>query len=102
MLSLGWQQGAWLAHLVNRYARGYHDQNAVDPQFTNRVAAVNTWDLALTWIGLKNTSITAGVTNLFDQDPPFSNQDTGPPSGYDYRYANPIGRAFLLRAVYTF
>ena len=66
------------------------------------MAAVNTWDLALTWIGLKNTSITAGVTNLFDQDPPFSNQDTGPPSGYDYRYANPIGRAFLLRAVYTF
>ena len=102
VLSLGWQQGAWLANLVNRYARGYHDQNAVDPQFTNRVGAVNTWDLALTWIGLKNTSITAGVTNLFDQDPPFSNQDTGPPSGYDYRYANPIGRAFLLRAVYAF
>ena len=102
VLNLGWQQGAWLLNLVNRYSRGYHDQNNVEPQFTNRVGAVSTWDLALTWSGWKNTVLSAGVSNVFDQDPPFSNQDTGPPTGYDYRYANPIGRALLLRAVYRF
>lgn len=102
VLNLGWQQGDWLLNLVNRYARGYLDQNAVPPLYANTVDATNTWDLALSWNGLKNTLLTAGVTNLFDQDPPFSNQDVGPPSGYDYRFANPIGRAFLLRAVYTF
>ncbi len=102
VLNLGWQRDEWLLNLVNRYSRGYIDQNAVGPQYANTVAAVNTWDLALSWNGLKNTLLTAGVTNLFDQDPPFSNQDVGPPSGYDYRFANPIGRAFLLRAVYTF
>lgn len=102
VLNLGWQQGTWLLNLINRYARGYHDQNAVAPQFYNEVGAVNTWDLALTWTGAKNTVITAGITNLFNQDPPFSNQNTGPPSGYDYRYGNPVGRAFLLRGVYTF
>ena len=102
VLNLGWQQDVWAANLINRYSRGYTDQNDVAPEFYNNVGSVNTWDLALTWSGAKNTILTAGITNLFNQDPPFSNQNTGPPSGYDYRYGNPIGRAFLLRAVYTF
>jgi iron complex outermembrane recepter protein len=105
VLNLGWQQDAWTVNLINRYARGYNDQNNpdyVDPAYFNRVGAVNTWDLAVTWAGIKNAVITAGITNLFDQDPPFSNQDTGPPTGYDYRYASPIGRAFILRALYRF
>ena len=102
VLNLGWQQGDWLVNLINRYSRGYEDENFVEPQYYNRVGSVNTWDLAVTWSGTKNAVITAGVTNLFNQDPPFSNTGTGPPAGYDYRYASPIGRAFLLRAVYTF
>ena len=102
VLNLGWQQDAWAANLINRYVRGYRDQNDVDPAYYNDVGSVNTWDLAVTWSGLKNTVIVAGITNLFDQDPPFSNQNTGPPTGYDYRYANPIGRAFILRGVYRF
>ncbi len=105
VVNLGWQQDAWTVNLINRYARGYNDQNNpdyVDPAYFNRVGAVNTWDLAVTWAGIKNAVITAGITNLFDQDPPFSNQDTGPPTGYDYRYASPIGRAFILRALYRF
>lgn len=105
VLNLGWQQDVWTLNLINRYSRGYDDQNnpnTVDPAFYNRVGSVNTWDAALTWSGAKNTVVTAGITNLFDQAPPFSNQGTGPPTGYDYRYANPIGRAFILRAVYRF
>ncbi len=102
VLNLGWQQGPWLANLINRYSSGYDDENNVEPQYYNHVGAVNTWDLALTWSGAKNTVITAGVTNLFNQDPPFSNTSNGPPSGYDFRYGNPIGRAFILRATYAF
>jgi iron complex outermembrane receptor protein len=102
VLNLGWQQGAWLVNLINRYSRGYHDQNFVEPQFYNQVDAVNTWDLAATWTGMKNLSVTAGLTNLFNQDPPFSNTGSTSQVGYDSRYGNPIGRAFLLRAVYTF
>jgi iron complex outermembrane receptor protein len=102
VLNLGWQQDAWTVNLINRYARGYNDQNFVDPAYYNRVGSINTWDLAATWTGLKNAVVTAGITNLFNQDPPFSNQQTGPPTGYDYRYASPIGRAFILRALYRF
>ena len=42
------------------------------------------------------------MTNLFDQKPRFSNQGDGFQVGYDYRYGNPIGRAFLLRGTYQF
>ncbi len=102
VLNLGWQQGAWLVNLINRYSRGYEDQNFVDPQYYNRVGSVNTWDLAATWTGVKNLSVTAGLTNLFNQDPPFSNTSSSTQVGFDSRYGNPIGRAFLLRAVYAF
>ena len=102
VLNLGWQQGAWVINLINRYSRGYEDQNFVEPEYYNRVGSVNTWDLAATWTGMKNLSVTAGLTNMFNQDPPFSNTSSTTQVGYDSRYGNPIGRAFLLRAVYTF
>jgi iron complex outermembrane receptor protein len=105
VLNLGWQQGPWLVNLINRYSRGYQDQNnpdLIEPQYYNRVGSVNTWDLAATWLGAKNLAVTAGLTNLFNQEPPFSNTSSTSQVGYDSRYANPIGRAFILRAVYTF
>jgi iron complex outermembrane recepter protein len=102
-LVFGWQLEDWSANLINRYSRGYTDDNSfVDPAYYNSVSATNTWDLAVTWSGVKGLIVTAGLTNLFDQDPPFSNQGTLFQVGYDARYANPIGRAFLLRASYTF
>ena len=105
VLNFGWQQGAWLVNLINRYTRGYEDQNDpawIAPEYFNSVGAVNTWDLAATWTGIKNLSVTAGLTNMFDQDPPFSNTVATTQVGFDYRHGNPIGRAFLLRAVYSF
>lgn len=105
VLNLGWQYDVWQANLINRYVSGYSDENNpdnIDPQYYNTVGAVNTWDLALTWTGVKGLTLTAGVTNLFNQAPPFTNQAQSAQVGYDSRYANPIGRAFLLSANYTF
>ena len=102
LLNFGWQMNAWSANLLNHYSRGYNDQNAVAAQYTNTVGSINTWDIAGTWTGVKGVSLTAGVTNLFNQAPPFSNQGGGFQVGYDYRYGNPIGRALLLRGVYSF
>ncbi len=101
-LNFGWQLQSWTANLINRYSLGYEDQNAVDPQYYNKVGAVNTWDLTVGWSGVKGLTLQAGILNMFDQDPPFSNQGGGFQVGYDYRYGNPIGRAYMLRAVYSF
>lgn len=53
----------------------------------------------------KAFSVTAGIKNLFDKDPPFSLVDqagTGNARGFDGRYSDPIGRQFYLTAAYKF
>lgn len=100
VLGFGWQREAWTSQLLNRFTSGYTDQNSGGQG--NEVAATSTWDLAVTWAGMKGLTLTGGVTNLLDQKPKFSNQGDGFQVGYDHRYSNPIGRAFLVRAGYKF
>ncbi len=102
VLNFGWQYAAWATQLVNRYSSSYTDQYTNPDDSKAVVAGTNVWDLAVTWSGVKGLAVTAGFTNLFNQKPPFSNQDSGFQVGYDQRYANPIGRAFLLRGTYQF
>jgi iron complex outermembrane receptor protein len=42
------------------------------------------------------------VRNVFDQDPPFSNQGATFQVGYDPRFTDPTGRAYYARATYNF
>lgn len=48
--------------------------------------------------------LTGGVKNLLDEEPPFTirNAGGGNQSGYDGRYADPLGRQFYLNASYRF
>ena len=59
-------------------------------------------DLSFTGKPIKAVSVTAGVKNLFDTDPPFSNQSTRSQRGYDPRYTDPLGRTLFVRGSYTF
>ena len=60
------------------------------------------WQAKLNYV--KNLTITAGIRNLLDRDPPFSirNSGGGNQVGYDGRYADPLGRTFYLTAQYRF
>jgi iron complex outermembrane receptor protein len=62
------------------------------------------WNLAGSYGGFKGWQLSAGAKNLFNRDPPFSNQTfTGEgPVGYDPTYANPIGRVFWAAIAYSF
>lgn len=88
--------------LTNRYMSGYTDQNAVDPQFYNRVKDYSTWSLSGNYTGIKHVDVTLGVRNLFDEDPPFTNQSTTFQQGYDPRYTDPLGRTWYARLTYKF
>jgi iron complex outermembrane receptor protein len=46
----------------------------------------------------KNLSITGGIKNLFNQDPPFSQRNAGGGNhlGFDGRYTDPLGRQFYV------
>ncbi|MES2900943.1 MAG: TonB-dependent receptor [Pseudomonadota bacterium] len=100
--TLSWNMQPWTLVLANRYLSGYDDQNAVDPEFEQRVENYSTWSISGTYSGNKSIDITAGIKNLFDEDPPYTNQTTTFQQGYDPRYTDPLGRTYYVRATYRF
>ncbi|MGZ8316713.1 MAG: TonB-dependent receptor [Telluria sp.] len=101
-LTLGWSKGSWGVMLANTFKTSYDDQNFVDAQFRNEVGSYSLWNLSGSYTGYKGLTLTAGVKNLLDEDPPFTNQGTMFQKGYDPRYTDPVGRALYLRASYSF
>ncbi|MET3138824.1 iron complex outermembrane receptor protein [Undibacterium sp. GrIS 1.2] len=101
-LSLQWNNGPWIATLSEKYLSGYHDQNAVDDQYVQDVKAYSVWAITGSYNGFKNLSLTAGVKNLFNTNPPFTNQGVTFQQGYDPHFTNPLGRALYVRATYKF
>ena len=90
--------------LANRFMSSYDDQNDADiiaPQFWQRVKHYSTWTLSGTWSN-KHVDVTAGVKNLLDEEPPYTNQTTTFQQGYDPRYTDPTGRTIYVRAAYKF
>lgn len=97
VLTGNWALGPWSALLSYRYKRGYLDQDGV-----NDVGSYTIWDTAVTFTGVKNLTLTAGVKNLFDKDPPLTGQVTTFQRGYDPRFTDPLGRTFVARVAYKF
>jgi iron complex outermembrane receptor protein len=102
-----WTLGNYTTRLGIRHKTGYTDQNSPTTvvggaSFYGKVDAYTLIDLSATAKLGKNFTLTAGVTNLLDKDPPFSNQSTRSQRGYDPRYTDPIGRALFLRGSLTF
>ena len=83
------------------FKSGYTDQNNVDPQYQHDVPSYSLLSVSGSYVW-KGLLLTAGVKNLFDKEPPFSNQGTLFQKGYDPRYTDPVGRAYYLRGSYTF
>jgi iron complex outermembrane receptor protein len=103
-------RGDWSATLRNSYADGYKDQlpnagrSAPPAGFDPMVSSYTTFGLSTTYTGFKNISLTFGISNLFDRDPPFTahNVDEVVGAGWDPRVADPRGRAYSLLAKYKF
>jgi iron complex outermembrane receptor protein len=60
------------------------------------------WDLQARYTGFRNWTLAVGVKNLFDRDPPFTNQPSTSQAGYDPSYADPRGRTYYARIKYAF
>jgi iron complex outermembrane receptor protein len=92
-----WMQGPWTGALSQRYLSGYTDQDAM-----RKVGSYSLLDASLTYTGFKNLSLSLGLKNLLDRQPPFSNQTETPQANYDPRYTDATGRAWWLRLVASF
>ncbi|MFY1663367.1 TonB-dependent receptor [Pseudomonas sp. Pseu.R1] len=97
-LTATWNLGPARASLTNQFTTGYNDY---DPS-TNHVASYSVWDIAAGYTFDKALDIDVGVKNMFDRNPPFTNQAYNFQSGYDPRYADPLGRTLFARATYHF
>jgi iron complex outermembrane receptor protein len=95
-----WTHGAWTVGGAAHFKSGYIDQNSSDEG--NVVPSYTTFDAYVNWAAVKGLSLTLGVKNLTDKDPPYSNQQEVFQANYDPRYADPTGRKYYIRASYQF
>ncbi|MES2692425.1 MAG: TonB-dependent receptor [Verrucomicrobiota bacterium] len=111
--SIGYRVGKWSVLVNNLYRNAYTD--AVLPGVANglvrppdwkpRVSPYSTYGMSVTYRGIKNITVIAGVKNIFDEDPPFSatyDTNTGAGSSWEPRIADPRGRSYTLRVDYKF
>ena len=111
--SIGYRRGNWSFLVNNLYRNSYTDAVLPGvvaglvrpPDWQARVKPYSIYGLSATYRGIKNTTIIAGVKNLFNEDPPFSatyDTNTGAGSSWEPRIADPRGRSFTLRVDYRF
>ncbi len=106
-LGATYTRGNWSGTASQSFTNGYRDEKpvgTVPPGFDPDVRSYTVYNASLTYIGVKNLSMTVGVKNLFDKDPPFTahNLDFAAGAGWDPRVADPRGRAYTLRVNYKF
>jgi iron complex outermembrane receptor protein len=106
-------KGVWSATLSQIYRSGYTNQElpgvtagiVSPPGVDRRVDSYITYNAALTWRGIDGLSVTAGIKNLLNKDPPFAityDSNTGAGSSWEPRVADPRNRSFTLLAEYRF
>jgi iron complex outermembrane receptor protein len=101
-----WDYGPWSATLGNTYQTSYTDTfpyvNADGMYALRRVGVLSIWDLQASYSGFKNMTLTAGVKNLLNTNPPQSNNPGTFISGFDSSYYNPLGQIFYGSIKYSF
>ncbi|MCB1576699.1 MAG: TonB-dependent receptor [Xanthomonadales bacterium] len=107
-IAFSWDKGPFGVTLANTYSSGYRDQNNTYDPVTDSllpehdVKPYSLWDLSTSWTATEKFRIRAGVLNLFNRAPPFSNQSYYFLASYDPTYTDPRGRSYYLSLEYKF
>ena len=107
--------GDWAVTFSQRYVGGYAGYvppgvgttgtKFIPSDWSWKVGPYSIFNLAASYTGVKNLTLSAGIKNLMDRDPPFANSydtNTGSGSSWEPRVADPRGRSFLLGLEYKF
>ena len=100
--SIDWTAAGFGLTLGNTYYSGYTDDNYLPNVAPGKVKEYSLWDLAGSWAVNKQFTVRAGISNLLNTDPPFSNQSYYFLATYDPTYADPKGRTFFASVKYSF
>jgi iron complex outermembrane receptor protein len=105
-INLDWDRGDFGLTLGNTYLSGYRDQNVpglAAPEWSDRdVEAYSLWDLSASWRVNPRLRVRAGVLNLLDTAPPFTNQSRYFQVTWDPTYGDPRGRSVFASLNYAF
>jgi iron complex outermembrane recepter protein len=96
-----WDYGPYTLAVTQNYSSGYHD---FDVGTGRQVGAYETYDVQGQYTGVKNLTLTLGIKNFMDKDPPYTNIAAAGQfqAGYDASYADPRGRFIYGRVSYKF
>jgi iron complex outermembrane recepter protein len=100
--SATWDQGPWSATLAQTFQTSYTDQQTDLDGNLRTVGSLSLWDLQGSYSGFKNLKLTVGVKNLFDRNPPASNQQSTFIVGFDPSYYDPRARFVYGEVTYRF
>jgi len=101
-VSMTWDQGPWGATLAQTFQTSYTDQGTDINGLPRTVGSLSIWDMQGTYTGFRNLKLTLGVKNLFDRDPPKSNQGSTFILGFDPSYYDTRGRFVYTTLTYRF
>ncbi len=100
--SVEWERGDFVVTLANSYWSAHTDDSYLPDTAPREVEAYSLWDLSASWKVNRSFTLRAGVLNLADTEPPFSNQSYYFLSTYDPTYTDPRGRTVFVSAKYAF
>jgi iron complex outermembrane receptor protein len=101
-IPLTWDLGPWSATIANTYASGYIDNNPDPNGNTRNVPPVTLWDAQIVYTGFKNLTLTIGMKNVLNTNPPLTNQNNTFQAGYDPSYWDPRGQFLYGSIKYVF
>jgi iron complex outermembrane receptor protein len=101
---LDWNNGPWSVTVTENFQTGGYDQSPAPGTGTmlRTIGPYDLWNVGVIYAGWSDWTLSAGIKNLFDRDPPFSNQTQNFQVGYDPSYADPHGRLYWAGVRYAF
>ncbi|HVO88751.1 MAG TPA: TonB-dependent receptor [Casimicrobiaceae bacterium] len=101
-IPITWENGPWSLTFANNYQSDYIDVQTDGNGDLRRVGAMSLWDAQLSYSGFKNLTLAIGAKNIFDRNPPVSNQNVSFVNGYDPSYYDPRARFVYGTLTYSF
>jgi len=94
-----WIKDDWNASLAVNYIGEFKQDAAVFQEGMGDIDSWTTVDTTVNYIGIEQTTLSLGVTNLFNEEPPFSYHDF---MGFVNSTHNSQGRFVYVKATYEF
>jgi iron complex outermembrane recepter protein len=95
---MSWDSGPWQASIAQTYQASYVDVNPDGNGDNRRVSSMSLFDVQGSYTGFKNLTLTLGAKNVFDTNPPQTNQNLTFQGGYDPNYYDARAR-FIYAAI---